>query len=210
MFIIDFDDTLFRTQDFKMARQEALQEVGVSKIQYETTYKLARTSSDGLFTYSDERHASELAKLGFEKEKMLCALQGTTERAGDFLDGQAVDFLKIIERRLEPKVLLSLGDPSFQELKVRGSGVSSFFDRLFMVETTKEKIIGELVRYHPEQIVWFINDKVTETSAVVKRFPVVQAVLKVSPSIPRTEYETSNLPYFDSLLDIAAYVTKES
>lgn len=210
MFIIDFDDTLFRTQDFKTARQEALAQVGVSKAQYDSTYRAARNSSDGLFTYSDERHAEELVKHGFEKEKVFQALQSTTNRIADFLDREAVDFLKGIGRQAASKVLLSLGDPSFQELKVRGSGIDSFFNRLFIVEATKEKIIDELLLKHSEETVWFINDKVDETKQVATLFPTVRAVLKVSPSIPIAEYETSGLPYFESLLDIATYVAKQS
>ncbi len=208
MFVIDFDDTLFKTEKFKQARKAALLAVGVSEAIYDITYQEARNSVDGLFTYSDERHAEMLVKRRFDKQVVLEALAATTQDLKNFLDEEAESFLKILKKINEPLVLLSLGDPSFQELKVKASGVAEYFERLFMVDASKEQVMRELLSAEPLAKFWFINDKVTETKNIVETFPSVNAVLKVSPRIPLAEYEASSLPYFASLLEIAEYVTK--
>jgi hypothetical protein len=210
MFIVDFDDTLFKTGQFKQARKAALLAVGVSADMYDVTYQEARNSSDGLFTYSNERHADMLAKRRFDKQVVLEVLGSTTQELKKFLDEEAESFLKMLKKTSEPLVLLSLGDPSFQELKVKASGIAEYFERLFMVDESKEKIMRELITTNPEQKFWFINDKIEETKKVVQTFPFTQAVLKVSPQIPLEEYQNSGLPYFTSLLQIAAYVAKQS
>ena len=67
MFIVDFDDTLFDTHAFKEARLLAVQRTGVSEEEFWHTYREARNSTDGLFTYSNERHAAILAARVYDR-----------------------------------------------------------------------------------------------------------------------------------------------
>ncbi len=208
MFIVDFDDTLFKTERFKEARKAALLAVGVSEAIYDVTYQEARNSTDGLFTYSDQRHAEMIAKRRFDKQVVLDALVATTYNVKHFLDEEAEAFLTALKETNEPLVLLSLGDPSFQELKVKASGIAHYFERLFMVDRSKLQVVQELMAADTAQKIWFINDKVQETKNIVETFPSIAAALKVSPKIPLEEYQASLLPYFSSLIHIAEYVTK--
>ncbi len=207
MFIIDFDDTLFDSELFKQARIEALARLGVASDVYQTTYQEAYKSTDGLFAYSNERHADSLAQRGFEREVVLRALESTHKRLAEFLDSEAIVFLETLKKFHQPMVLLSIGDPTFQELKIKGSGIENFFDRLFMVDYPKEKVIHELVVAGAPENFWFINDKVIETETIVRQFPKARAILKISPKISIEEYHSSLLPSFTSLLSIAEYVT---
>lgn len=105
-------------------------------------------------------------------------------------------------------ILLSLGDPEFQELKVKSSGIHKLFDRMFMVKDSKEAVLHHLFESVEPQKVWFINDKVHETQRLLDVFPYMRCVLKVPAHIDRQKYSESNLPYFDSLTEIHAYVTR--
>jgi len=107
-------------------------------------------------------------------------------------------------------VLLSLGNPGYQEMKTKGSGVAAYFDRLFMVHDTKKHILSELFQsVHPKEV-WFINDKVAESVELYKAFPHMRVVLKVSQNISIQEYEESGLPYFYTLAEIHAYVAAQT
>lgn len=212
MIIIDFDDTLFDTQSFKLMRYKALARLGVTDNIYWDSYKKARNSSDGLFTYSNERHANELAKYGYKKEEVLNVLDHTTTRealSSLLLDG-AHDMLDAFNERFESMILLSLGDESFQEIKTKGTRVHKKFDRIFYVDKTKHDVVADLLARHKTEHIWFVNDKIEETKKLAAAFPQISAVLKVSPRFELSEYEASGLPFFHELKDIVAYVNEHA
>jgi FMN phosphatase YigB (HAD superfamily) len=211
MFIIDFDDTLFDTQRYKHARLESVKKCGVSADEYWQTYREARNTPDGVFTYSDHRHAEVLALCGYDEKKMLAALDETSNPTAlpEFLFDDTQIFLDTLKFYGEPMVLLSLGNPSYQELKTKHSGVAPYFDRSFMVYDTKKHILEELFAEVSAKEVWFINDKVQETKELKKAFPHMRVVLKVSENIPFDEYKESELPFFYTLEDILDYVKKQ-
>lgn len=208
MFIIDFDDTLFDTNRYKHARLDSVKQLGVSEEQYWESYRYARNAPNGEFTYSDYRHADMLALYGYDHDAILAALGKTSSEASlpTFLCRDTISFLEEIKAYGETMVLLSLGNPGYQELKTKGSGVSAYFDRTFMVHDTKQHILSELFQDVHSQQVFFINDKVGETRELHTAFPHMNVMLKISKNIDIEEYQKSSLPYFDSLTDIAAYV----
>ncbi len=210
MFIIDFDDTLFDTQGFKAARLHAVEELGVSDEVYWETYREARNSSDGLFTYSDLRHAEMISRRGFDKDEVLAHLQTTTgEDLKDFLFPTTCDFLDGLKKYNETMILLSLGDPAFQDLKVKGSCIGKHFDRMFMVDKTKEDVLKKIFEKNDTTDVWFINDKVSETLELAKKFEGMNIVLRRSLNIDLHEYDDSGLPFYETLEEIGVYIRKK-
>lgn len=208
MFVIDFDDTLFDTHAFKRARLAAIRTLGVSEEVYWETYREARNDAGGMMTYSNERHATALAARGFSYEAILEKLLASVAQAREFLFPDAVSFLTFLKQRGRPLILLSLGEPSMQELKVRQSGLHDFFDRVFFVNLRKKEVLLELSKITTDCDCWLINDKVQETKELLSMFPQLQAVLKQSDSIAITEYEESGLPYFKTLSGLQHYIER--
>lgn len=208
MFIIDFDDTLFDTRALKLARLEALKTIGVTEDLFWLSYEQARSDSDGNFTYSDRRHAQFLAFQNFDEEKVFEKLSEASQHLEIFLFPDARDFLEALKRHEQPMILLSLGDPSFQEFKLDGSRVRSYFNHVFLVSESKDNVLKEIFEFEKAKEVWFINDKVDETKNLVTKFPAIKPVLKISSSIPMEEYINSGLPYFKTLNEIKDYVSR--
>jgi FMN phosphatase YigB (HAD superfamily) len=204
MFIIDFDDTLFDTYSFKKEIINSLKNIGVSEKLYSTSYKRARNKKNGDFAYSFERHAKFLALEGFDFEKIKQAFENIDIK--NFLFSDAIDFLQSLKKYNQPIILLSLGDPNFQETKVKNCGIEKYFDRIFFVGDSKEKILTELFENIDEENIWFINDKVLETKNLVRKFNNLKIVLKKSLSIEDYEYKKSGLPFFETLINIKEYV----
>lgn len=210
MFIVDFDDTLFDTQAFKEARCRALEKCGVSEDLFWQTYREARMSPEGIFTYSNSRHAEVLVEHGFEEACVLDAFDrvSNVKLMTSFLFKDTVPFLEYLRSHKRPLVLLSLGDPAAQELKVRGSGIHDYFDRVFFVDADKVAVVTELLTSVHEHEAWFINDKVRETKEIAERFPNLHMVLRQPASASAEDYVMSGLPYFKTLTEIQAYVAK--
>lgn len=210
MYIIDFDDTLFDTQRFKEARKVAVMKLGVSEKQYNETYLQARNNESGLFTYSNDQHAEMLARIGFIKSHVLEVLEETTtaEALPTFLNDNAIAFVEQLKEKGHTMILLSIGDPDFQELKTRESGVHEFFDRTFMVDRTKHEVLRELFEHtHPREA-WFINDKIQETKELAEAFPEMKVALRKSPMFDELDYEQSHFDYFHTLDEIYEHITK--
>ncbi len=211
MFIVDFDDTLFETEKYKLARMAALRGIGVSENDFWETYQEARNDANGLFAYSDERHAARLARRGYDDVETTCILRESTTGAVRFLDSEAHAFLKDLQTYGTPLVLLSLGDPATQELKVKAVGIAHYFERLFLVEENKQAAVQELLGHVPPgKSAWLINDKPAETGELAKAFPRLKAIAKMSPRFTVPEYEAAGVPFFKTLGEISHYVRTHS
>jgi len=209
MFIVDFDDTLFDTYRFKRTRIQVLKKLGVSEELFWQTYREARNDAEGNFCYSDNCHAQMLERAGFDKQIMYAALQTVTVRMKEFLFVGAEEFLQYLKGLGQPMVLLSFGDPAFQEMKVKGSGVDKYFDRLFMVQDTKEHVIRELLGSTNDKEYWFINDKIDETLDLRDKFSNLKIIFKQADEFPESDYRASGLPYFKTLAEIKNYVANQ-
>jgi len=207
MFLIDFDDTIFDTQRFKEARLQVVQAVGVSSDLYWQSYREARAPVEGIVTYSNERHADLLARHGFSREMILFALaQTTNETVHQFLFPDTIPFLTFLRQYNQPMALLSLSDPAFQEKKVKGTRISTFFDNIFIVDETKALVVKEVIQHYHYHDIWLFNDRVEESQEFKEQFPMLKIVLKQSPAIPVGQYIQSGLPYFSTLTEIQHYV----
>jgi FMN phosphatase YigB (HAD superfamily) len=107
----DFDRVLFQTKKFKEFLDDQIPGF------------LEKYPEEG--RYDPEEHAE---RLGVEKEKIFEALK----EAEGFVYGD----LEVLEEFPEgfELVIVSRGDPSFQERKIRNSGALEFFDNFFIVE----------------------------------------------------------------------------
>ncbi len=206
MFIIDLDDTLLDTQAFKQVRINALQNLGVSEELYKKSYQEAYIDKSGISVYNSFVHAEALAKYGFTKEKILHALQQTEINLKNLVFTGAEELLNFLRELGQKLILLSLGERSFQEMKITQTGLAKYFDVIFTMNDSKEYEIEKFLSDFPYEEAWLINDKVEETKELKTLFPILKPLLKVSPVFSRQEYEASGLPFFNSLTEIQQYV----
>lgn len=206
MFIIDFDDTLFDTNFFKETRQKTLKALGISDELYEKSYQEAYNNSSGTNTYNNNRHAEVLEQYGFDKQTVVAALESLNTTAKDLLFPNAIVLLESLKKYNQKLILLSLGESSFQKMKIDSVGIAKYFDTVYTVDDAKEHIIDGVLKDFPnEKEVWFVNDKIEETKKIIQRFPQLKPILKMSPKFTEEEYKLSLMPYFSTLTEIQQY-----
>lgn len=209
MFIIDFDDTLFDTYRWKQERFKPLAELGITPEFAQVTYREIRNTPGAV--YSNERHAELLGSHGYPKEAVLKALEdnSTESTLKRFVFSDSIPFLEFLKKTGQKIILLSIGDSSFQRVKLSGIGFLKYFDEIYFVDRHKEKNMAPILQLCAAyETMWFINDKVEETESVMRVCPRMQPVLKVCEEFPIEEYQTSGFPYFKTLTEIQEYVAE--
>ncbi len=208
MFIIDFDDTLFDTEQFKQDRLMALEQAGVSREVFVKTQQQARCSEQANFEYTDERHARALGECGYDEAGMLQLLQQVWKQKdlSSYLFPDTQLFLEQCIVAKQKLILLSRGSPEWQKRKIEQSGIEHYFQEVVIVGAEKVNAVNAL-RQSSEQV-FFINDKIDETVEIHRLFPEIILVLKKPDHKSEVEYEQSGLPYFSSLSPIFDYVAK--
>ncbi|QKQ98805.1 hypothetical protein GKQ38_04755 [Candidatus Nanohaloarchaea archaeon] len=116
---IDFDRVLFRTDEFK-------EEVLFSEIEnFQETY----SKIDGV--YSPEKHAE---KLGISVKKIMESL----DKASEYL----YEDIKLLEESEHEFIIVTRGDPVFQEEKVERSGALKFVEDHVVVQEKSKDVKG--------------------------------------------------------------------
>lgn len=209
MFLIDLDNTLLDTAgSFKNARIEALAQLGISRDLYEESYQAARNAENGNTVYNNKRHAKALSLFGFNEERVLEILDNLNqpENIKKFLYPDALNFLDKIKNFGEPMMLLTLGNPAFQELKVKALDLEKYFDRIVYTDDCKTEKISEIMDTMSNRPVWLINDRISENLAVKEKFPEIKIVQKIYPMVSVDEYKISGIPFFSTLTEIYEYI----
>lgn len=184
MFIVDFDDTLFNTQNFKENRKKAIVALGVSEEEYLSSYQKGYVKETGEHCYSNESHAEALSEIGYDYDIVLQALKQTTtkkELQNNLFDDTKF-FLDFLKKRQEELILLSLGSHDFQELKTSGTEIVNYFDQIYFVQKNKHEVILDILnkakKNNYQKNIWFINDKLKESKDIEEKFKELKVIIK--------------------------------
>lgn len=115
-------------------------------------------------------------------------------------------FLQYLKTKNEKLVLLSFGEFAFQNKKIGAAGIAHLFDEIIITPDAKELAVEKILRSAPgKEDVWFINDKIEETQTIVRQFPYLKPLLKMSPRFSEEDYKLSLMPYFSTLTQMQQY-----
>lgn len=209
MFIVDFDDTLFDTYRWKQERLfRPLEKLGIPPEATQEAYREVRDTWN--IAYTHEAHAEALARRGFPKAEVIATLvKSIDDGIGEFLFDDARSFLESLRNMHQPLILLTLGDPVFQRMKVTASGILDLFDTTYFVNRHKERALDPILTLcRIDEPMWFINDVLEETGVVKNTCSAIRPIMRVSKAYNRDEYVKSGFPFFDTLTEIAQYVER--
>ncbi|HBW73711.1 MAG TPA: hypothetical protein DEF59_00385 [Candidatus Magasanikbacteria bacterium] len=204
--IIDFDDTLFHAYRFKRMLCESANRFGFSKEEFWSTYKQTRDSRHGMLSYTFARHAENLYALHSDfatAQELENAFKNVLENE-NFVFDDAPAFLNFLKNQGKTLILLSLGDPVFQNNKVVKSGLAHFFDHIEFVDTNKLNVIPDLV--DEREPVYFLNDKVLETKEIFEHYPHWFPLVRERADYSLNDYEESGMPSFKNLAAVQDYL----
>lgn len=201
--IIDFDDTLFNTKLLKDDIAAVFEEFGVSPQIFWESYKEACARGSGRNMYTFDRQLQIINKdyIFIDINQARQRLQALLEESARYVFPDALEFLSALKNRGLELWLLTLGEESFKSQKLRQTGLTPFFERVFLINEDKLTVLKPILT-NPVPGHLFVNDKVNETKEILNYYPGLHAVLKTRGDVPLSEYENSGLPFFNTLSDI--------
>lgn len=226
--IIDWDDTLYDTYGLRKATDQVFADHGINPVlaQQLLKEKMAREKIPSQ-DYSPELHLQALQEAEIVHSHHLARVSDTYQELikdmGKFFPSSSLDFLKRLrsELHLEP-VILTYGQNELQSSKIKHSGVLESMAGLqvYIIQTNKKEFIEQQLLPElggRENVVYFINDKITETQEIHEQLKI-PCILKMPSYLaneaPRDhhcqynegDYERSGLPHFNNFIDIFRYI----
>jgi len=183
--------------------------LNINRKLYFQTYKSARNWNEQM-VYTSHRHAQELAKHGYDEEKIYQALEKTeaVEFLKQLIIKDAESFLTKIKDLGQPMILLSSGESGFQNIKIKRTELDKYFDQILITRKPKEQVLDGIKELAEQPKIWFVNNRVDETLAVKDKFDWFKYVLKQSEDISLSEYQSGGLPFFPNLTQIYEFIIK--
>lgn len=212
--ILDFDHSLFNTEEFKESLREIFIKYGVGKELYNETYKEIREKEEG--PYSLERHLSILeGRMMYNRKKLRKIKREVLDllkRTDEYLFSDTMDFLRQESKRSK-LVLVTLGEKEFQSLKIKSSGIKKYFVQIIISrgrarKGSKDKEIAKVIDGHQDREIFMVEDVAREIDLMKKDYPFVTMIKIERPGgkyskekSKKADYTVTNLREAREIID---------
>lgn len=206
---MDFDETLFHTEDLKNGFLNVMRQYGVKPEDFWATIASAENQGRGAtyYDYTFEKHAAKLRQKGYDvPDTVIGELSSVIERASSFVFPDAAAFIADLRGRAARLVLLSSGNRPFQLAKIAATGLASLFDDVVIIHDHKETIVDYFTEQGKKPAV-FVNDNLQENIRITEVLPSVAVVSKINAiKFAVEEYKKSGIPAFATLSEISVWI----
>lgn len=203
---IDFDETLFHTEDFKNALLSKVAPYGVTPADFWSTLRLTENSPERTtyYDYTFEKHLERLRARGYKIPEGILAefANALSWHMPKFVFADAENFLKSMRAMSEHLMLLSSGNRDFQLFKIQASGLAEHFDEIIIIHDHKETIIDYFTEQGKKTCL-FVNDNLEENIRTRETIQSVKVFSKINLlKFSKDEYRVSGIPAYATLSEI--------
>ncbi|HRY36757.1 MAG TPA: HAD family hydrolase [Candidatus Magasanikbacteria bacterium] len=205
---VDLDDTIFDTRRFKADIFGVLSDFGVKEKDFNLAYKnAAELPKFGYYDYTFERQLEALREMGYTLGNEI-TIQLNDLFNINYKKVGAEDFLKSLQCIGKKIILLTAGNHFFQDKKIKNINLTTYFDRVEIIDGGKDDIVGEAVK---KGKVLFINDNLEENKMIKENFLEAKVLSIMNETYwTEEEYKKEKLDYFESLEEIKKYLEKSN
>ncbi len=173
-YIFDFDDVLFYTT---RRRHEhlfpLLERAGIARGDMEEYYKKALTGYSGYFSMKEL-----LAHFSLEEQMYEEIMRGSE----NFVNTELIEIVKKIGKK--NCHIITYGDKEFQLDKIKRSGITPLFSKIFIVQGGKKEIIEKICAKYKNEKVIFVDDKAHHFKDLdFKKYPNLKTILYTGQSV---------------------------
>ncbi len=198
--IFDFDNTLFDTAHLLRDFLEYLSVCGIPHAILQSSFLQMKKEFPFMYNLSD--HCRYISAEGYP-------LTQNHPFITDFMDASfatyvrdnVVEVMESLKHRNVRRILLTRGHPDFQPHKIQKSGLSKYFNEIYICQEPKEEYLKRLIL---DDHTYFINDNLKENTIIRTTYPTLHCILFVRPEGERP-YDTKdigNMACFDDFCDL--------
>jgi FMN phosphatase YigB (HAD superfamily) len=178
-YIFDFDDILFcTTAMFKKRMYMCLEEVGISHKTAQEYYKKVRENKFSLKNFISELFTREKNN----KNNIRKVYEKIMSECENFTNAELLKNIKKLGK--ENCFIVTNGEKGFQKDKIKRSGISPLFSKIYVVSGSKKDIIYSICDKYKNEKVIFIDDKVKFFEDInLKKCPNLKTVLYTGQNI---------------------------
>jgi FMN phosphatase YigB (HAD superfamily) len=202
---LDFDETLFHTQEFKEDMCRVFGEYGVTREVFWRT--LSPTEHDGhgttYYDYTFEKQVKVLEGEGYHLPGIVEKLRNLLQEP--YLFDGAPEFIHWIRSISDQVIILSSGSKDFQLMKICSTGIDRLVNDILIVHDHKEEVVKTFLKKDEKYL--FINDNLTENKRVHEALSEVTVISRMNTVMfPEAEYRASGIPCFYTLEEIKEFI----
>lgn len=168
---LDFDDAMFNTKAFKEKFIGVFQKHGVSKEDFDKSYKDYPTVVKRNISKYDPRMQIRVLekRLGIEGKRLKRDINKFLSGTDKFITSDVLPFLKKFKKK--NLFLITYGDAYFQKIKIRNCGIRKYFSKVVVTDKLKAEEITKLADNVEKETFVFIDDRADQIESVKKKFP---------------------------------------
>jgi len=173
--ILDFDYTLFDAATFKTALAQSLKSFNIDEKLFFKTYKEIRYDNGKEIDYKPDKHLEKLAAITHNDFNILSkAYFKILDNCQKYLYLDSLAFIKKQIANHEKLILLTFGNPEFQEKKVLSCNLEKYFTEIFYTDKPKITLAHEII---DTDNTIFINDNPREIQELQQIYKHAKFVL---------------------------------
>jgi FMN phosphatase YigB (HAD superfamily) len=176
--ILDFDDVLFNTKEFRSDLKNIFLKNGVPKKVFERCYYgSAKITKRKLEKYDVIRHIQAIEKeMGIRADNIKKGIDGLIKNCQKYIFNDSIVFLNSFSKK--NLFLISYTNTRFQNSKISKSGIKNFFRKIILTEGLKSEGIKKLKKdlELKREAIYFLDDRVEQIEDIKKNYPRVTTI----------------------------------
>lgn len=211
--ILDFDDTIFNTHFLMRKIMAVFEKVGFTEEEFWNAYRGCKKK---LGDFDSEIIISLLSETKtFNKIKVEKEIDLVIENSKDFVYPDFFDFVNNFNKK--DLILLSFGSADFQGMKIKNSGITSYFQEVIITQKDKvdnlknilqpfNKLRVNLARddKNEGEKIFFIDDKAEQIDKIKKELPQITTMKMERPQGGHLNIKSKLTDYVVKNLDEAS------
>jgi FMN phosphatase YigB (HAD superfamily) len=175
--VLDFDDTIFNTHRLMQEFLAVFSSLSFREKQFWDAYAECKEKAGDFDKEILINLFSELKS--FNKKKVGTEIDFIISKSRNFVYPDFFDFVNNFNKK--DLILLSFGTTDFQGMKIKNSGIISYFKEIIITQKDKtENLKNVLIKNEGEKI-FFIDDKAKQVDKIKEKLPQIVTVKMERP-----------------------------
>ena len=183
--VLDFDDTIFNTHQLMQESLKIFKRFDFSEEEFFKAYQECKKRVGDFdldivvsLVFKKFNNSNEEDLLA-DKKKIKEKIKVLFYRASDFVYPDFFDFSKNFKKK--DLILLSFGTADFQGMKIKNSGVASYFQETIITQKDKIENLKNILNKNKGEKIFFIDDKTEQIDKVKEKLSQIITIKMERP-----------------------------